>query len=116
MPLITASHKDCCTSGPILCNLLAPKACATLGVVAMMIPTTRIIMGNSELPPMDTPAKSTAEYCPAMMVSTTVELRCNNSAIRMGVASLMNLRHWLAERNVCETIDMKNSVKNLDAL
>jgi hypothetical protein len=59
---------------------------------------------------METPAKSMAEYCPAIMVSTTVELKWSSSASRMGEASLIKLRHWEASLKVVVIIDINRGV------
>jgi len=73
-------------------------------------------MGNRVLPPIDTPARSVDEYWPAIMVSTTVELKCNISATKIGVASFINCRHGCQDWKVCMTIDMGKGVYELNAL
>ena len=69
MPSTKATHSDWRTMDGIFSGVRAPLASATKGVVAIIMPLNNSITGIHKPTPTAIAARSSADICPAIMVS-----------------------------------------------
>ena len=69
IPKINATQSDWRTMDGIFSGVRAPWASATSGVVAIMMPLNSNIIGIHKPTPTAIAARSSADICPAIMVS-----------------------------------------------